>query len=331
MQNKKLYDSLLEALEQKVPKKSELVNIVTDVLMIEKESAYRRLRGEIPFTLNEAGILAEHMDISMDELVYRDRVRDSKIAYVALPVHTSSDNYNYEALRQMVGLMKDISHYPDSEHGMALNMLPAVSYMHLNSLIRFFIFKWSHSYGVPETYKNFSETELSDEGEKLRRELAGYYANMGHTLCIADVKIIENIIRDIRYYMNIRLITNDEVALIVADLMAMLDDIQRVTQFGKFSSTGNKFDIYLSDITINTSYNYAVGGPVAVSGLTSFVFQTALSSQKETYLKIKDWVYYLRRMSTLITIVGVKERVAFFDRQRRLLDELVEKPVLEFA
>ena len=331
MQNKKLYDNLLEALEQKVPKKSELVNIVTDILMIEKESAYRRLRGEIPFTLNEAGTLAARMDISMDELVYKDRVRDSKIAYVALPIHTSSDNYNFDSLRQLVEIMKEVSQHPDSEHGMALNMLPAVSYMHLKNLIRFFVFKWSHSYGMPETYKHFSETKLSEEGENLRRELAKCYADIGHTLCIADVKIVENIIRDIRYYMNIRLITTDEVSLVVADLMSMLDDMQKVTQYGKFPSTGNKFDIYLSDITISASYNYAAGGHSAVSGLTSFVFQTALSTQKETYLKIKDWVYYLRRMSTLVTIVGVKERVAFFDRQRRMLDELVQRPDYESA
>jgi len=331
MQTKKLYDNLLDALEQKVPRKSELVNIVTDILMIEKESAYRRLRGEIPFTLNEAGILAARMDISMDELIYRDRIRDSKIAYVALPIHTSSETYSYELLRQMVDVMKEIARHPGSEHGMALNMLPAISYMHLSNLVRFFILKWSHNYGMPETFKHFSEIRLSEQGDNLRKELSECYADIGHTLCIVDVKIIENIIRDIRYYLSVKLISADDVALVAADLISMLDDMQKVTQFGKFPSTGNKFDIYLSDITISTSYNYAEGGSTAVSGLTSFVFQTALSTQKETFLKIKDWVYYLRRMSTLITVVGVKERVAFLDRQRRLLDELIQQPVYESA
>ena len=314
-----------------MPKKSELVNIVTDILMIEKESAYRRLRGEIPFTLNEAGILAAHMSISLDELIYRDQNSNSKIAYMALPLHTNTENYNYETLGQLVEIMKEVSSYPDSEYGMALNVLPPVSYIYLKNLTRFFIFKWSHSYGVPESYKPFSEIELSEQGDALRRELMGYYVRFKHTLCIIDIKIIEDMIRDLRYYMNVKLITPAEVALITEDLMVLLEDLQHIAQYGKFPATGNKFDLYLSDINIGTGYNYASGGPTAVSGFTSFVFQTALSTQKETFLKIKDWVYYLRRMSTLITVVGVKERVAFFEKQRRLLEELCQEPVRELA
>lgn len=330
-QKKLLYDNLLEALRQKVPKKSELVNIVTDTLRIEKESAYRRLRGEIPFTLNEAGSIAAHMGISMDELIYSNNRASSGLAYVALPLHTSHDDYDYSAFEQLVAAFRNIFLQPDSEHGMAVNTLPAVSYLHLHNLSRLLTFKWSHRYGEPGSYMHFKNIQLSERGMKLQEELMRYMHGIQYTVCIADVSLIRNILQDLHYYMNIRLITLEEAELVMNDLRTLLDDLQYIAQYGRFKDTGNKFEVYLSDVHLGSSYNYASGGAINISSLTTFVIQSAVSYQKETYLKIKDWVYYVRRMSTLVTVVGVKERVEFLDKQRRLIDQLYSEHSAELV
>ena len=326
MENRKyLYDNLLDSLVKKVPKKSELVNIVTDTLRIEKESAYRRLRGEIPFTLNEAGAIASRMGISMDELIYRNGQKKPSLTYMALPLDSSMEDYDYESLKLLIKSFKEISFHANSEHGMAVNTLPATLYLNLKNLTRFLFFKWSHRYEDPGAYLRYNEIILSDQGLRLQNELGTYMHKIDKTICIIDEALIGSIIKDLRYYMTIRYISSDEADALLSDLVTLIDDIERIAQYGRFPDTGNKFELYLSGVNIGTSYNYASGGHDYVSSFTTFVIQPAVSYQKETYLKVKDWVYYLRRMSTLISVVGVKERMEFLDRQRRLIDELHEE------
>lgn len=57
MQNE-LNTSLIEAVKEKLPLKENLANLLIDTLYIGKEAIYRRLRGEVPFTLEEAALIS---------------------------------------------------------------------------------------------------------------------------------------------------------------------------------------------------------------------------------------------------------------------------------
>ena len=43
--------NLIEAMKEKLPLKGKLADMLMDTLYIGKEDVYRRLRGEVPFTL----------------------------------------------------------------------------------------------------------------------------------------------------------------------------------------------------------------------------------------------------------------------------------------
>ena len=45
--------NLIEAMKEKLPLKGQLADMLMDTLYIGKEAVYRRLRGEVPFTLHE--------------------------------------------------------------------------------------------------------------------------------------------------------------------------------------------------------------------------------------------------------------------------------------
>ena len=51
-----LNTNLIEAAKEKFPAKGQLANILMDTLYMGKEAIYRRLRGEVPFTFQEAAI-----------------------------------------------------------------------------------------------------------------------------------------------------------------------------------------------------------------------------------------------------------------------------------
>lgn len=63
------YDkALLSAVKSRIPSEVNPVFIIMDVLSIGKEAAYRRLRGEVSFSLKEAALLANELDFSLSEV-----------------------------------------------------------------------------------------------------------------------------------------------------------------------------------------------------------------------------------------------------------------------
>ena len=64
-----LNTGLVNAVREKLPSKENLANTLMDILYIGKEAIYRRLRGEVPFTLTEAAIISRKLGISLDKMI----------------------------------------------------------------------------------------------------------------------------------------------------------------------------------------------------------------------------------------------------------------------
>ncbi len=60
--------NLIEAAKEKFPPKGQLADMLMDTLYIGKEAIYRRLRGEVPFTFQEAAIISKELGISLDRI-----------------------------------------------------------------------------------------------------------------------------------------------------------------------------------------------------------------------------------------------------------------------
>ena len=63
-----LNTGLIEALKEKLPPKTNLANLLMDTLYIGREAIYRRLRGEVPFTLEEAALISRKLGVSLDKI-----------------------------------------------------------------------------------------------------------------------------------------------------------------------------------------------------------------------------------------------------------------------
>ena len=61
--------ALIEAIHAHTPQHSNPASLLMDMLNIGREAAYRRLRGEVPFTFGEASVLCARMHFSLDRVV----------------------------------------------------------------------------------------------------------------------------------------------------------------------------------------------------------------------------------------------------------------------
>lgn len=84
MRKKDLHDKFIEELHKRNSKRAELINQVSDILKLEKESVYRRMAGKVNFSIREMGILAKILNISLDSLLFQEE------RYSMAPIHTGN-------------------------------------------------------------------------------------------------------------------------------------------------------------------------------------------------------------------------------------------------
>lgn len=100
-----------------------LANTLIDMLYLGKEAVYRRLRGEVPFTLAEAATISQKMGVSLDKLVGSNKgmnaIFDLNIIHYSEPLETYySIVDNYVKIFQEIkgdpssGVMHGVEYYP---------------------------------------------------------------------------------------------------------------------------------------------------------------------------------------------------------------------------
>ena len=111
-----LNTGLVNAVREKLPSKDNLANALMDILYIGKEAIYRRLRGEVPFTLTEATIISRKLGISLDKMIgvsFQDNaVFDMNIVGSNKPLETY-----YSMLEKQVELFHAVEEDENSEIG----------------------------------------------------------------------------------------------------------------------------------------------------------------------------------------------------------------------
>jgi hypothetical protein len=62
-------DHLFRHIKNMLPQPASLADVVSDILHVSIDSAYRRIRGETPLVLDEAALLCKHFNLSLDQLM----------------------------------------------------------------------------------------------------------------------------------------------------------------------------------------------------------------------------------------------------------------------
>lgn len=321
MENTNLYESFVGKLNEKIPRKSHLANTVAEILMIEKESVYRRLRGDVHFTLCEAGTIADKLDISLDSLLGQNIRQAKKLLPMSLPANSNVHKPDYELMESFIEVLKRFCEQPYCEHGIALNSLPSAlhCYWQYPCLTRFFLFKWAHRYYHTDFYKTYDEIELPKQLTDIQRRTSHYYERITSTFYIFDPNAVAHLVNDIKYFDSIQLLSKANVSLLKKELELFLDELEILAVTGRYEATGNKFELYVANVNIGMTSNYIWSEDLCASMFTTFIVQAVGSYNQESCAKIKNWVQSLKRVSTLISETGKRERVIFFQKQREMV------------
>jgi hypothetical protein len=322
-----VHKEFVKNMECKIPKKTKLADFISDTLRIEKESAYRRLRGEVQFTFKEAALIAIKMNLSLNEIILNASPGNKTKNVLELPVfHSDATNFGDEPTDRLIEdaiiFLKALTQQAFSEFGLALSGILFPLFLNYTCLSRFYILKHLHNNSSQLTNISFEKIAETKKQIEEREEFYLLYRQISHTFYIWDKKIIPALVEDIRYFQAIHLIKENEVGELKADIHRFLSDLEQLAIDGKFKETGNKFDLFISELGIDLSYAYIGSEKISIALFSTFIFFTSASQEKNLVKKVSDWVNSLKRCSVLISDNAAKERILFFDKQRAIVNTL---------
>jgi len=314
------YDIFLDAICKKYPKKNQLTQELMDVLFIEREAVYRRLRKEVAFSFQEIVKIASEWKISIDEII---GVSAGQIPFLMRQINyldPSKDEINF--LQQIIQSYKDYTDDDESELMTICNKLPRQLLAGYERLNKFYMFKRVYQYGHEKDSVQFSQAVISKESSRLTADYYQAIKNFKNTNFIFDRMLFDFLVCDIQYFYSIRIINDEEKALIKKDLSALLDYLQEVANYGYYPETGKKVNIYISQLNIDTNYSYVYAPRRNVCFIHVFEKYEIFTYNKEMVENFMIWMQLKKRSSNQISEVDERNRIEYFTRQRRLLSNL---------
>ncbi|MDD4515084.1 hypothetical protein [Massilibacteroides sp.] len=322
MATQTLNEALIAAMQNKISDGTRLANVLIDILFIGKEAVYRRLRGEVPFTLNEAAIIARELGISLDNTV-GTKTTDNALFDLSM-IDTAEPIKAYEkVIKQYCQIYRSFKDLDNTELGLAANLIPQVFYLKYATLSKFRLFKWIYQNDKTNTYSTFSDLIIPDHIRDLQKEYVRETQFIKTTIYILDNQIFNSFVNDVRYFINIHLIKQEEVEQIKEDLIHLLGDLEEYATKGKFKS-GNNLQVYISNVNFEATYTY-VSTPIGNwATFRLYSINAIYSTDPLVYNYNRDFILSLKKYSTLISESAEMQRIQYFNKQREIIQSLTE-------
>lgn len=315
-------DLFIRTLNNKIPKKTQLADLIADVLCIEKETAYRRLRGNAPFSLREAGLIASKLNLSLDEVVMNAVQGKDKPIIMKMNVNYDLINNGYKSLESVATFLHTLCSESYSEFAVTLASITLSLYAQYEYIPRFLAFKYYRIYGKQSNIAFCQVKYPPQKGLELMRQISNDLQYISYTYYILNESLIEELVKDIRYYASIHAITEGELKALKKEIHQFLNDLELLVARGTHKDTGNKVEFYLSNINIPNTYSYFLCESFQVTMITTFILSAMISYEEGALERTRSWIESLKQASTLISGVGTVSRIQFFDKQRMVVDRL---------
>lgn len=319
--NNQLNKTLLCKIGENVPKEKSLVRFLSETLNLSNMSAYRRLNGDTDFTFQDVYKIALALDLSIDEIFGLAREGHGIFQLERRPDSTPEEVFT-KLLEGYYTLSVKQHNSANTGSIIAMNRLLSVFTIQFEHLFKFFYYKWIHQmYYTPPNFC-FAQVTIPENIKELINNITKNLSTSGSVTIIFDPNVYTDIISEIMYYKNRKLISDEDLALIKNDLSSFIDSSERCAIRG-VNDYGSPSNYYLSTLNIESSSTYTW----YEDKTESYFYWSSVNpigiQEKDVCAVHKKWLESLKKYSILITGSNEVMQSNFFDKQRKNLDAMI--------
>jgi len=310
-----------------LPPHLSLVDEVAEVLNISNDSAYRRIRGEKGISFEEIQKLCTHYKVSLDQFLHLKS--DAIIFTNRVDQHSKTPFEDY--LESVYRNLCIINSFENRHLYFLMKDIPPFVHFQVPELSAFKFYFWTKSilhYESMQKVKFSLDDPLYDKYFPLSKNVIEAYNKVPATE-IWNVESINSTIRQIEFYRDSGLYkSNADIILLYEKLEELINHIERQAE------TGLKFNIGTEPTSNSAPYRLFVNEFITLDNtlLTELnnVRYTFLNHSVLYFVTTRDEQFNqsmftmlenLMKKSTLISAVGERERVRFFNILRDKIQE----------
>lgn len=166
-------------IREMLPQADLLADIISDILHVSIDSAYRRIRGETPLVMEEAAMLCKHFNLSLDQLI---EVNPGDVLFRNIRIRNDGFSYRQyiQALHQQ---MTTLAVSQQKEIIYMSKDLPIFHNFYFKPLIAFRYFFWMKTHMAHPDFEKliFDVNLLPGDIEKLSTEIIRIYCSIPST------------------------------------------------------------------------------------------------------------------------------------------------------
>ena len=126
-------DFLFQRIREMLSPAASLTDVVSEILHVSNDSAYRRIRNETPLVLQEAKQLCEHFHLSLDQVL---NLKRNSVLFENIRIHNQQYSYK-KYLTDLIGLVEQVGRFKQIEIIYLTKDLPVFHNFYFRPLIAF--------------------------------------------------------------------------------------------------------------------------------------------------------------------------------------------------
>lgn len=302
---------------------------LSELLGVNLDAAYRRLRGDTPLTFHEIQKLCLTYNISFDSVI---NYQGSLVPFKFNAMFQSKFKI-LTYLNNIEAELKALAQNPDHSSILMTAMdLPYFRQFGFQSLSRFKLFFWQRSVlNLPEFAQiKYDANDSISEYEDITKRIYTHYHGV-NSVEIWAPETLDSTIKQIQYYLDSGLFTNLSSALAICnDIDALLQKLELEAQIGRKKiqtengSISSKFEMYQSDIFLSNNCIQAFAGERIYTYVSFNSFNSLMSFSPPFSDECGLWINQIKSKSILLSEVSEKLRYQFFKSLRDKLTIVTE-------
>ena len=299
-----------------------MTTYLSDTLNIGKESAYRRMKGEINFTFEEIILLSQKIGFSIDSIV---GVRQKQNALFNIHMLQDKDPFDIytDKMAEYSRLFRNGSEKQGAKVRMALNTLPYYLHIDYEGLSRFRIYKWLYQNQLIKSKTNkFADFTLNPKMLDTHKTFHQDINKIQNFTVIMDDDVFWSMAKDIEYFYKMGLLTKDDLLTLKSEMYELLVSVEQMATTGT-TKYGSKIDLYVSSVSLEASYLHFEYANAQFSQVRIFSISAMDSSDKRLCTIQKDWIESLKKYSVLVSESGEMQRFEYMNKQREYINTIL--------
>lgn len=321
---KQANERLIEAIKEVIPSDENLIVQLKDVLGLGKDAVYRRMRGDIAFTLDEFILLNQKFGFAVEKALCPDETKQVSCDLKLLTDSVPSQAF-LTSLKNRSRFCTQLDKYADSRVDAVCKGIPDFLIFSFELLSKFRYFRWISQMDAETARTSLSDLTLPDEFNQLKSDYLQSWSQIKHANLVLNKDFLAPMLNEIIYFTHFNVINEREILQIKKELNRLLVMLEFITLTGTYPRSGQMIKIYISDMYIDSCY-FLYSNKNYRSAKASLYSIDAMDTENPLICEAhKKWIDSFMRFSTLITCSGEICRAEFFNAQRNKINTLIRE------